>query len=394
MSSELIHFIDSPFHTRKVKYFTVFSTAKTFDLLISNRFYLTLLPVTGQLISLTVTTENLENKFDHLHRTYNKIVMANLSPTNERDNYVTHGRFSIYDVSDKIYGLYLESLNFNIITTPPIVIGKEIAGIKQNEIVGKVRHFQWINYSRYGKESIDVTFNTILVNFPKENIRYAKQITVSFKGQNITGKEILGKMLVAGNNGTFSFVSVRFLFDVSLYNVIVKNELTTCVLQVLTLYNLKNGGKDVPPINFVVSVTPFFGSFEELIPFCCNSFSTMGILRKCMVDKRLLERMRLQALEGSPEFDMDIHTESQIYNLREHQDKYEFLILRTDSFLKFIRATILSDTGKFLLESTLSSDNVQESLQQLINQLKSSSFIEGVLVNPNLRKAILASFQD
>lgn len=393
MPYELIHLIGSPFRSRKSKYFTVFGRERTFDLLTSNRFYPTLLPVDGQLISLTVTTENLEGKFDYLQTFYNKIVTADLSPTSEKDNFVTHGRFSIYDTSESVYGIYLECLNFNLISVPPILIQKEIDGRKHNEIISMQRHFQWIDHSHYGKESIDATFNIIFVNFPRENIRYPEHTTINFKGQIIHAISIFGRVLVPGKSGAFSFPYVRLLFDSSLYSEISKNEILTCVLQVYTLYNIRDGNKEVPPINFVTAVVPFFGSFEELIPFFCNSFSDAGFLRKCIIDKKMLEKLRSQVLEGSPEYNKDIYSESRIHYLREHSDSYEFSISPTDSILKFIRGTISSDMGRSLLESALSSDNVKESLQQLITQLRVSSFIEGSLINPNLRRTILESFQ-
>jgi len=394
MPTDLIHLVDSPFRSKRARYFTVFGTGRIFDLLVSRRFYPTLLPVNGNLISLTVTTENLENRFDYLQTSYNKIITANLSPTSEQDNFVTHGRFSIYDVSDEVYEVYLESLNFNIISVPPTIIEKEIDGKKHIEIIGRSRHFRWTNYSYYGKESIDATFNIIFVNFPKENIRYPKHTTIKFKGQELNTISVVGRMLVLGYDGSFSFVFINLLFDHSLYDEISKNELLTCVLQVYTLYNLKEGNKDSQPINLVTAVIPFFGSFEEIIPFCCNSFSIEGLHRKCIIEKKRLDRLRSQALEGTPESTRDIHTESRISILREHSDYYEFSILRTDSVLKFIREAISSDYGKRLLESTLSSEKVQEKMQELVSQLRKSSFIDGALVSPSVRKAIMDSFQN
>lgn len=393
MPSDLIHLIDSPFRSRKSKYFTVFGTDRTFDLLISNKFYPTLLPTSGKLISLTVTTENLESKFDQIQTFYNKLVIANLAPTGEKENFVTHGRFSIYDVSDNIYGIYLECLNFNIIATPPLVIQREVDGKKHNEIIGADRHFQWANYSRYGKELIDATFNIILVNFPKGNIRYGMHTVINFKGQTIPAVSVFGKMLVKGENNIYSFEFIRLLFDVSLFNEISKNDLQACVLQVYTLYNLKYEGKDVPAINFVTAAIPFFGSFEELAPFCCNSFTDNGLFRTCLTEKKVLERIRMQILEGSPELDKDVYVKSRIHTLQEHHDVYEFSILRTDSVLKFIRGTIPTEQGRSLLESILSSDNAYSSLEQLLVQLKTGSFIGGTLVHPNLRKTIQESFR-
>ena len=393
LSYELIHLIDSPFRSRKSKYFTVFGTERIFDLLVSNKFYPTLLPTSGNLISLTVTTENLESKFDQIQTYYNKLVIANLAATSEQDNFVTHGKFSIYDVSDNIYGIYLECLNFNIIANPPLVIQREDDGKKHNEIIGANRHFQWANYSRYGKELIDATFNIIFVNFPRGNIRYGVHTDINFKGQTIPAVSVLGKMLVKGENDIYSFEFIRLLFDVSLFNEISKNDLQACVLQVYTLYNLKYEGTDIPPINFVTAAIPFFGSFEELIPFCCSSFTDVGLFRTCVIEKRILEKLRMQAVEGSPEFDKDVYVKSRIHTLHEHYDVYEFSILRTDSVLKFIRGAISIDSGKSLLESLLSSGNVQDSLEQLLVQLKSSSFIGGTLVHPNLRKVIQESFQ-
>lgn len=342
---------------------------------------------------MTVTTENLESKFDQIQTFYNKLVVANLDATSEQGNFVTHGRFSIHDVSDNVYGIYLECLNFNLITTPPMVIRREVDGKKHNEIIGNYRHFQWENYSHYGKELIDATFNIILVNFPRENIRYATHVNINFKGETVPAVSVFGKMLVNGGNNTYSFEFVKLLFDPSLFNEISKNDLTSCILQVYTLYNMKREGKDAPAINYVTAVIPFFGSYEELIPFSCGSFSIAGLYKSCVVDKKMLNKLRVQVMEGSQEFDKDVYKESKIHTLREHQDVYEFSTLRTDSILKFIRGVVSVESGKSLLESTLSSDNVHDSLEQLLNQLKSGSFVGGTLIHPNLRRAIQESFQ-
>ncbi|MCL4447068.1 MAG: hypothetical protein M1556_01415 [Candidatus Thermoplasmatota archaeon] len=393
MSQELIHLIDSPFRSRKSKYFTVFGSERTFDLLISNKFYPTILPASGKLISLTVTTENLENKFDYIQKSYNKIITANLSQTNEIDNFVTYGKFSTYEVSDRVYSVYLDSLNLNILSTPPLVIEKEIEGKKNNEIIGKTRHFQWASYSRYGKDSIDATFNIIIVNFPRTNLRYSGHTIINFRGQELLVSSIFAKMLVSGRDGNFSFVFVKLVFDPSLFNEILRNDLVACVLQVYTLYNIKDGNKDIQPINYVTAVVPFFGSYEELIPFFCNQFSEEGYSRKCIVDKKIMEKLRFQILEGSRTEDKEVHLESNVYSLREHQECFEYSILRPESILRFIEGAVSSDLGRSILENTVSDGDIKQEAQHLVEQLKNSSFINGTLINPGLKRSILEAFK-
>jgi len=394
MPVDLIHLIDSPFRSKKTKYFTVIGAERIFNLLISQQFYPTILPVYGTLISLTVTTQNLVNKFDSIQKSFNKIITANLSPTKEENNFVTHGNFSIYDVSDEVYEVYLEAMNFNIISDPPTIIKKDIEGKEHTIIIGKSRHFQWINYSQYGKETIDVSFNIILVNFPKDNIRYPRNTNIKFNGKELNVVSTFGKVLVPEKDGNFKFEWVNLLFEKSLYNKISENKLFSFILQVYTLYNMKDGDRDSPPINFVTAVIPFFGSFEEIIPFICNSYSVEGLLKKCIIERKKLEKLRSQALEGNPESNIDIHEESKISSLKQHSDHYEYTILRTNSVLKFIRGAISDDYGRSLLESTLSSKNIQEKIQELLNQLKKGPFINGSIINAGLKKAIITSFQD
>jgi len=394
MPVDLIHLIDSPFRSKKTKYFTVIGAERIFDLLISQQFYPTILPVYGTLISLTVTTQNLVNKFDSIQKSFNKIITANLCPTKEENNFVTHGNFSIYDVSDEVYEVYLEAMNFNIISDPPTIIKKNIEGKEHTIIIGKSRHFQWINYSQYGKETIDVSFNIILVNFPKDNIRYPSYTRIKFNGKELNVVSTFGKVLVPEKDGNFKFESVNLLFEKSLYNKISENELFSFILQVYTLYNMKDGDRDSPPINFVTAVIPFFGSFEEIIPFICNSYSVEGLFKKCIIEKKKLEKLRSQALEGNPESNIDIHEESKISSLKQHSDQYEYIILRTNSVLKFIRGAISDDYGRSLIESTLSSKNMHEKIQELLNQLKKGPFINGSFINPGLKNAIITSFQD
>lgn len=388
----MIHLIDSPFRSRKSKYFTVFGSERTFDLLVSNKFYPTILPASGKLISLTVTTENLENEFDILQKSYDKIIIADLNTTSEKDNFVTNGRFSIYDVSDIVYDIYLQELNFNLMSTQPVVVERELDGKRRNEIIGNSRHFQWTNYSHYGKQSIDVTFNIILVNFPRGNIRYGNHVTINFRGQDVHAVSVFGKMLVLGSNGTSSFVYVKLLFDTSLYNEIVKNDITVCVLQVYTLYNLRDGNKEAQSINFVTAVIPFFGSYEELVPFCCNQFSVEKFSRKCVIDKKMLERLRAEALENSTLLDKEVQVESRIYHVSEHQDVYEYSIIKPESILKFIQGALSTDTGRSLLEITLSAKDIKQEVDHLVDKLKSSPFIDGTLIASGLRRAILDSF--
>jgi len=49
---------------------------------------------------------------------------------------------------------------------------------------------------------------------------------------------------------------------------------------------LKDRDRDSPPINFVTAVIPFFGSFEEIIPFICNSYSVEGLLKNVLLRKK------------------------------------------------------------------------------------------------------------
>lgn len=170
---EIIHLIDSPFYTKKTRYLTVMGSTRTFDLLVSTRFYPAVVPADGSLISLTVTTDEISKKVEEYRGDYNQIVTAELYETREKNNFVTYGHVFKHQVPEKLFQAYLYFMNFKIITSQPHLVKKSFGDRECVQLIGANRHFQWINHYQFKKEIIDTTFNIIMVRFSNESLRFA-----------------------------------------------------------------------------------------------------------------------------------------------------------------------------------------------------------------------------
>lgn len=379
---DIIHLADSYFYSTRGRYLTVHDNEKgtLYDIMSSTKFYPSIGLRKNNLISISVTSRDLEEKFSTAVRKKNNLSFVNLHETRIENNFVTYGQFFQTEIPDTLYQLYLDMLNLQLFLDPKIPVSKLIDGKKKTTIINPSKHFSNTSYYQFGKFSSDYTMNIILLRIEESDVHRAQESYVIIGASKIFLVKFNCHAIVFSSNSTIE-VPITVSIEKKLYKSIIPKIPTTLVGTILTIYNIKIEDTNSDDINLLFDIGFYDYSIEAIAPFVSSITEKNQIIVKGETTYEVLEEARKKALIGDVGYLKDVHSKRKWERIKYDSNKVVFTWINPRCFFTLMQAYVFIEDVRDIVHEVLMQGDIFENCALLYNSAFGNGFYKGNLLD-------------
>jgi len=384
---KLFHLIDSPFYNSRVKAVNIsnYKQSGLYTIFVANQFYPALMPESGKLVSLTVTSNNIVNEINESIGKENEIVFVNPHSTKISDNYVSYGQVHRIMLTEKLYDLYLEALNFQLAIDRPLLLLKDEPSGKKVVPTSQFRHFNVKSFTSDGPIAFDCTYNVMLFKLTKENFRHSERRVKIELGKGKIDSVLVPVDVFYLNNNSPGFCEMVVNCEFQIYKKLVSMGEGLYIGHFYSIYNLKKHDDLQDSINILTKAFFFDYSYDTLLPFFISDIQKSGISIRAKISKSISDKMRSSVLKGFHESIKEIRTAKSWYKISQEGDFIRANFVSPKIIFRLLNAYAIFQSDREMLKKILNSENLIESISNFLNAIESNMFYEGNLINASLK---------
>lgn len=392
----IFHLFFSPFYSKRIKAISIpdYKESSLFTIFVSNTFFPAFLPESGEFVSLTVTSGDLQEKIKELLGGNDEIVLVNPHSTRIRDNYVSYGQVNRYSLPESLFELYSETINFLLSIDRPLFVYKKEAGGKKLVPISQSRHFHVTSQTRDGIEQFDSTYNVLLFKVTRNDFHHAVKRTRIGIGSRYFSLVSMSATALYQNGDESIFVPINIKMEFHIYRELAARGDGIYMGHLYTVYNVSVGEREKESVNILVQAIFFNYSAEAIIPFIVPTFKENGISLIGSVNLLNLNRTRSQLLRGNPEVTKSIRASKNWYQTTEIQNQLRFVCVSPAIILKLLKAYVLFPSQRDIIYTVLTSESLISAVSTFLNIEKSKPFFQGDYVEVELLDFIKRNFEN
>jgi len=393
---KLFHLIDSPFYSSRINVVNIsnYKQSGLYTIFVANKFYPALIPESGKIVSLTVTSNNIVNEINESIGKENEIVFVNPHSTKISDNYVSYGQVDRIRLTEKLYDLYLEALNFQLAIDRPLLLSKYGPSGKKVVPISQFRNFNVKSFTSDGPITFDCTYNVMLFKLTKENFRHSERRVKIELGKGKIDSVLMPVDLFYLNNNSSEFINITVNCEFQIYKELVSLGEGLYIGHFYSIYNFKKHDEEQDPINILTKAIFFDYSYDTLLPFFISDVQESGISIRAKISKPIVDKMRSDALRGFPESIKEIRSAKNWYDITQEGDLIIANFVSPKIIFRLLKAYAIFQSEREMLKKILNSGNLIESISNFLNAIGSNMFYEGNLVNVSLKNFLEIPLDD
>lgn len=383
----IFHLLSSPYYNRRSKPITIddVESGGLHTMFVGNKFYPAILPETDQLVSLTVTTDSIENQVKAAISQGTELVLVDPHPTKIDKNFVSYGKIIRVTIPESMYDLYLDLLNFQVAFHKPVPLKRSDRYGTRYIPISHSRHFHINSVSARGREEADCSFSVLLIRLTKDSFRGARdRDIVRLGGKGVKIVSFHGNFLVLKGEDMIS-LPIILQAEFPIYKRISQEGEGVYICHVYTVYNVTVEGKEQRESNFLINAFFYDYSLETLLPFVLTKLTSAGLVKRGETKFSTLQSLRDEALSGFLERDKNVRSSKRWLVTSLNGGKINISIANPDIISRFLRGYVLFPRYRRIIGDVLMSENLISSMAEIYNALEAGQYYRGELIEPGFK---------